>query len=90
MASFTDIVGQLGGYYRDIEVARASNNGGGGTSVRPESVPDQTSTAVPDQAGPKPPANSQHVNVAGVTMSRGVLTGVALFLGGLVAVRVLK
>ena len=48
----SDLLTTLGGFYRDIEVAKESNNGTTRQNVRPESVPDQTSVGVANPAGP--------------------------------------
>lgn len=70
----------LGGFYRDIEVAKESRNGSQG-NVRPESVPDQTSTGIAHPAGPATPMDNR-INILGVEMSSTVLviTGAALVL----------
>ena len=48
----SDLLKTLGGFYRDIEVAKESNNGTTRQNVRPESVPDQTSVGVVSPTGP--------------------------------------
>lgn len=78
------LFGNLAGYYRDIEVAKASGTGQGAPNVRPESIADQTSMGREDETGPR------FASVGGVEFDSRVLMFTGLFIGGLVAIRALR
>ena len=75
--SFKDTLSDLGGYWRDIEVAKVSNDGSQTQETRPESVPDQTTMNRQDLSGPNP-------MVGGFTMSPNLLILAALGLAAVV------
>ena len=77
-----DILTDLGGFYRDIEVAKQSNNGVSDLSSRPESVPDQNSVGVSNPTGP-----SSSVNLFGLQFSTNILIVTAVIVGGLAFLR---
>lgn len=79
---FTDLLGDLGGFYRDIEVAKQSSNGVSDLQSRPESVPDQNSVGVPSPAGP-----NNNINVLGMQMNGTILIVTVVVIGGLLLLR---
>jgi hypothetical protein len=80
--AFSDILSDLGGFYRDIEVAKQSSNGVSDLQSRPESVPDQNSVGVPSPAGP-----NNNVNVLGMQMNANILIVTVVIIGGLIVLR---
>ncbi len=79
---FGDLLGDLGGFYRDIEVAKQSSNGVSDLQSRPESVPDQNSVGVPSPAGP-----NNNINVLGLQMNGTILIVTVVIIGGLIVLR---
>lgn len=80
---FGDLVTDLGGFYRDIEVAKQSNNGVSDLESRAESVPDQNSVGVSNPAGP----NAGNLNVFGLQFNTNILIVTAVILGGMAFLR---
>lgn len=83
--SWSDLVGEVGGFYRDIEVAKASRNGSESGDVRPESIPDQTSVGTVSPTGP-----GSSVGVAGVALNTNVLITTGLVLAGLATLKYVR
>lgn len=89
--NFSSLLGELGGFYRDIKVAEASNNGAMGYNYRPESIPDQTSVGMMPMVGGMPAANqSGRVTVLGLEMDGRILLVGALLIGGIAIVRAVR
>lgn len=88
---FGDLLGTLGGFYRDIEVAKASNNGAAGLNYRTESIPDQSSVGIYPYSGAMPAqVNSNAVSVAGVQFDSRILWATGLLVGGIFLMRKFK
>ena len=77
----SDLLTTLGGFYRDIEVAKESKNGTTSQNVRPESVPDQTSVGVASPAGP---SNS---SAFGIQFNSSVLIATVVIIAGIAVIR---
>lgn len=79
------LAGQLGGFFRDIEVAKASKTGESSPDVRAETIADQTSVGRPQISGPA--VRQGQFNVAGVPIDGRILATTGLVLGGLWVIR---
>lgn len=93
MASVSDLISGLGGFYRDIEVAKATASGQAAANVRPESIPDQTSMGVPANFNGQSGVNyvpSSTINVGGVSLDKKILMITALAIGGIAIIRAVR
>ncbi|WP_086931449.1 hypothetical protein [Agarilytica rhodophyticola] len=72
---FRELLTDVGGFYRDIKVAEASgvNTGREVVGVRPETVPDQTTVAIPENSARSAVTVDNNFYVGGVAINKNIL-----------------
>lgn len=90
MASIMDFVGDLAGYYRDIEVAKAAP--AGGMNGRAETIADQSTVGRVDLAGPATPpqVNPANFQLPGIQVNKTILYTTAAVVATIALVQVLR
>ncbi len=92
MSKVTNFLGELAGYYKEIEVAKASNNGLPAGTVRTESIADQTAvgTVAPTGPGAVASAPNNNVRIFGVEANKSLVYATVGIVGALAIVKVMQ
>lgn len=89
--SIGSFIGDLAGYYRDIEVAKATKDGTAVKDARVESIPDQTSVGQVSPTGPGASSGSgSNFSIGGLQLNKSALVTTGVVLAGLAALKWVK